>query len=163
VQTNQPNQPNQIIEIASAAHPLFGKSLDAFAKFFSEDEYLLPTHDLKANLESFLSSSGTLIAVMISQEEVIGFVTVTIMPMIEWGVIAEIGDLWVAMPHRSQGNASRLVQFAEVWIAARGCRSLYVTLTKSGLADNGLDRFYAGLGFEDIGRVSMYKTMPSSS
>ncbi len=157
------SQPITITQVASIAHPLFQKALDGLAQFFAEDEYVLATHDLRANVGTFLGSAGAMLAVMTYKDEVIGFVTVTIMPMIEWGVIAEIGDLWVAKPYRSQGNASQLVRFAENWIASKGCRSLYVTLTKSGLVDNGLDRFYARLGFADLGRISMYKSLPASS
>ena len=70
---------------------------------------------------------------------------------IEFGWQAEIGDLYVAPSVRGQGLATRLVEECIAWARGKGARSVAVTVTPHG-ADQGLDRFYRALDFQDDGR-----------
>lgn len=44
-----------------------------------------------------------------------------------WGDCCELQQLWVAVEHRGQGVASRLLQDFEARARTRGCRSFYLT------------------------------------
>jgi ribosomal protein S18 acetylase RimI-like enzyme len=89
---------------------------------------------------------------------VIGVVTVTTMLYVEWGRLAEIGDLYVDPAHRGRGFARHLVNAAVEWSQQRGCSSVYVTVTPEGEARHRLSRFYQALDFEQTGRTTMMLT-----
>jgi len=74
---------------------------------------------------------------------------------VEWGRVAEIGDLYVEPAHRGRGWARCLVGAAIDWSRRRGCGSLYVTVTPEGEARHRLSQFYKGLDFEPTGRTTM--------
>lgn len=84
--------------------------------------------------------------------EMIGVVTVTTMLYVEWGRMAEIGDLYVLPSHRGRGVARALVEAAEAWGRAVGCSAIEVVITAEGETSHRLSDFYAALGYGDTGR-----------
>ncbi|HZD77389.1 MAG TPA: GNAT family N-acetyltransferase [Acidobacteriaceae bacterium] len=83
----------------------------------------------------------------------VGIVTVTTMLYVEWGRMAEIGDLYVLPEHRDHGIARALVEAAVTWSRGQGCSAVEVVMTPAGEASHGLSRFYKTLGFAETGRT----------
>jgi GNAT superfamily N-acetyltransferase len=60
---------------------------------------------------------------------------------------AEIGGLVVGESHRGQGVGQLLMQQAEEWARARGCRAVYL---RTNVIRTDAHRFYERLGYTRI-------------
>jgi GNAT superfamily N-acetyltransferase len=78
-------------------------------------------------------------------EEVIGWVHVSVNPLVESDLRAEINGLVVAEGQRSVGAGRLLLEEAERWARDRGCRS--VSLRSNVIRDRA-HRFYERNGYE---------------
>lgn len=89
----------------------------------------------------------------IAEDVPLGIVTVSTSRDIEFGRLAEIGDLYVLPDVRNRGIANRLIQAAMSWCRKTGCSAALVTVTPEGDRLHGLRRFYEGLGFKSSDRM----------
>lgn len=131
-------------------------AVDLLARFFREEGFSTPRDRIAQHLREMLADDSCWAAVALEHgRQPIGIVTVTTMRYVEWGRLAEIGDLYVVPYHRGRGVARRLVHAGVEWSRLRGCSGVYVTVTPEGEARRGLSRFYARLHFEPTGRTTM--------
>lgn len=142
-------------QIVNVSEPIREAAIDLLARFFREEGFSTPRHRIGQNLEQMLVDDSCWTAVALDRARPIGILTVTTMLYVEWGRLAEIGDLYVVSEHRGQGLARRLVNAAVEWSRERGCNGVYVTVTSAGEARHQLSKFYAGLNFEPTGRTTM--------
>jgi len=143
------------MQIASVSGRHHEGAVDLLARFFAEEGFATPRHRIAQNLQQMLADASCWTAVALDHEQPIGIVSVTTMLYVEWGRVAEIGDLYVEPAHRGRGWARCLVGAAIDWSRRRGCGSLYVTVTPEGEARHRLSQFYKGLDFEPTGRTTM--------
>jgi GNAT superfamily N-acetyltransferase len=143
------------MQIASVADPYHEGTVDLLTRFFAEEGFATPRHRIAQNLQQMLGDESCWTAVALDHEQAIGVVSVTTMLYVEWGRVAEIGDLYVEPGHRGRGWARRLVGAAIDWSRRRGCSGVYVTVTPEGEARHRLSEFYKGLDFKPTGRTTM--------
>ncbi len=133
-------------EVPAACHLL--------SRFFVEEGFAGDATSIVRNLEALLSDPNHWAALAIDDDgQAVGVVTVTTMIYVEWGRLAEIGDLYVRPDVRGNGIALALVEAAVAWSRQHGCSAISVVMTPEGEAAHGLSRFYQKLGFEPSGRT----------
>ena len=125
---------------------------DLAERFFREEGFDLPPDGLAGRVADYVALDSNAIFLARRGDRLIGFATVATGFGLEYGLAAELEDLYVVPDHRRQGVARRLVGQATAWAANRGCSAVLVTVTPEGEAAHGLIGFYAGLGFRDRGR-----------
>ncbi len=123
------------------------------ARFFAEEGFATPPAQIARNLGAMLNDPMCWSALAILAGKPVGIVTVTTIRYVEWGLLGEIGDLYVLPERRRAGVASALVAAAMGWCCDRGCAAVSVTITPQGEAQHGLSRFYEHFGFRSGGRT----------
>lgn len=141
--------------IAKVSNSTREAAIDLLARFFCEEGFSTPRHRIAQNLEQMLVDEGCWAAMALNGGRPIGILTVTTMLYVEWGRLAEIGDLYVIPEHRGRGFAGRLVNAAVEWSGEKGCNGVYVTVTPEGEARHRLSQFYEGLDFRPTGRTTL--------
>ena len=141
--------------IASAADPVRDAAVDLLARFFQEEGFSTPRRRIGENLDRMLADDTCWVATAVADDRPVGVVTVTTMLYVEWGRLAEIGDLYVLREYRGRGLARGLVAAAAGWSRERGCPNAFVTITPDGEARHQLSRFYQRLDFRSDGRTTM--------
>jgi aminoglycoside 6'-N-acetyltransferase I len=130
-------------------------AVDLLTRFFREEGFSTPRHLIVQNVEQMIADEACWIAVAVVLGQLSGVITVTTMRYVEWGRLAEIGDLYIVPAHRGRGLARKLVAAAIDWSRQRGCTGIYVTVTPEGEARHRLSRFYERLDFKRTGRTTM--------
>jgi GNAT superfamily N-acetyltransferase len=125
------------------------------ARFFVEEGFSTPFPRIAANLDDMLADDTCWTAIAVHSGEPVGVVSVTTMRYVEWGRLAEIGDLYVLPDHRGSGVGRLLVTSALDWCRGRGCSGTYVTVTPDGEARHGVLGFYRRLDFQPTGRTTL--------
>jgi GNAT superfamily N-acetyltransferase len=146
---------SQVIEITSVTDRHYRAALDLLVRFFAEEGFATSRQRIAQNLENMLADRGCWAAVLVKHEQPVGVVTVSTMLYVEWGRLAEIGDLYIAPAQRGRGLARQLVGAAIDWSRRRGCSGVFVTLTSEGEARHRLSDFYKRLAFAPTGRATM--------
>jgi GNAT superfamily N-acetyltransferase len=146
---------SRVMQIASVSDRHREDAVDLLSRFFGEEGFSTPRHRIAQNLHQMLADDNCWTAVALDHEQPIGIVAVTTMLYVEWGRVAEIGDLYVVPSHRGRGWARRLVRAAIDWSRQRGCSGVYVTVTPEGEARHRLSYFYTRLDFRPTGRTTM--------
>ena len=135
-------------EDAAALEPMF-------RAFFAEDRIPI-SPDLTANLLAMLTDDRARIWVLEVDGAPRGLASAALTRGVEFGLSAEIEDLYVAPAHRGQGHARTLIETAKAWCAAEGAREIGLVIAPEAEAEQGLSRFYGKLGFIDSGRRVFY-------
>lgn len=131
-----------------------GRLAPLYADFFAEDGIPLPP-DLAANLAAMIADPRAAVWCLDAPEDAappIGFASATLSRGAEFGLSAEIEDLYVVPAHRGHGHARALFETALDWCRALGAAEIAVVVTDIAEADQGLAAFYARFGFRDAGR-----------
>lgn len=136
-------------EDAPALEPLF-------RAFFAEDRIPV-SPDLAANLKAMLADDRAQIWVLEIGGEACGLASAALTRGVEFGLSAEIEDLYVAPAHRGGGHARALIETAIAWCEAQGAREIGLVIAPEAEAEQGLSRFYARFGFADSGRRVFYR------
>ena len=147
-----------VVQVEGREHPYRAAAIELLAGFFGEEGFATPPARLVANLDRMLADDTCWVA---DGNHSVGVITVTTMLYVEWGRLAEIGDLYVIPGHRGRGLARRLIAAAVDWAGRRGCSGTYATLTPDGEARHQLSRFYAKLDFRPTGRTTMMRVTQS--
>jgi len=147
-----------VVQVEGREHPYRAAAIELLARFFGEEGFATPPARLVANLDRMLADDTCWVA---DGNHSVGVITVTTMLYVEWGRLAEIGDLYVIPGHRGRGLARRLIAAAVDWAGRRGCSGTYATLTPDGEARHQLSRFYAKLDFRPTGRTTMMRVTQS--
>jgi GNAT superfamily N-acetyltransferase len=153
-------RPADIIELAPSSTGYHSAAVDLLTRFFHEEGFSTPPRRIAENLQRMLADPSCWVALAAADAQPVGVVTVTTMLYVEWGRLAEIGDLYVVPGHRRQGLARRLVAAAIGWSKQRGCSGIYVTVTPAGEARHQLSGFYRRLAFEATARTTLSMTLP---
>ncbi len=137
--------------------PLAADAPDAAAelltRFFAEEGFPTPPAQIARNIAAMLADPMCWSALATVDGTAAGVVTVTTMRYVEWGLLGEIGDLYVLPERRGMGIASALVAAGMKWCRGRGCAAVSVVITTQGQERHDLARFYARLGFRGSGRI----------
>ena len=141
----------RVVPLDASLSPL---AVQLLHRFFAEEGFSADGDGIAANLDALRRDPHHWAALALDAcAQPIGIVTVTTMLYVEWGRLAEIGDLYVLPTHRRLGAARAMVAAARRWCRSIGCSAISVTVTPDGQAAHGLSRFYAALGFVATGRT----------
>lgn len=121
--------------------------------FFAEEGFATAPVQIARNLATMLADPMCWSALAIADGKAVGVVTVTTMRYVEWGLLGEIGDLYVLPERRRAGIASALIEAAIGWCRARGCSVVSVVVAPQGEERHHFARFYARFGFQNTGRT----------
>jgi len=120
--------------------------------FYAEDGFTTGEHALRGNLVVLLASPTARVAVLESDDRLLGFAATTTGFGLEDGPIAELADLFVVPAARRRGLAGRLIEDSAVWARERGCRRLELVVAPNGRDVGHLFDYYLARGFADDGR-----------
>jgi GNAT superfamily N-acetyltransferase len=88
---------------------------------------------------------GVVLVAEASQGEVIGWLQLSVTPLLEVPLRAEVNGLVVAEGQRSAGAGAKLLQAAERWARGKGCKSMSV---RSNVIRDRAHAFYLRNGYE---------------
>jgi GNAT superfamily N-acetyltransferase len=88
---------------------------------------------------------GSVLIAETSERRVIGWVHVSVTPLLEVSLRAEVNGLIVAEGQRSSGAGAKLLQAAEQWAKSKGCDSMSV---RSNVIRDRAHAFYLRNGYE---------------
>jgi GNAT superfamily N-acetyltransferase len=134
-------------------------AVELLARFFAEEGFGTPPAGIARNLRDMLADESCWSALAVEAAAAVGVVTVTTMRYVEWGLLGEIGDIYVLPAWRRRGTAARMTGAALDWCCGKGCSAVSVTITPEGERRHTLSQFYARLGFESAGRTIMTKPL----
>jgi GNAT superfamily N-acetyltransferase len=80
-----------------------------------------------------------------SEQQITGWLHVSVTPLLEVPLRAEVNGLVVDEKRRSAGTGAKLLQVAERWAAERGCRSVSV---RSNVIRERAHEFYLRNGYQ---------------
>lgn len=134
-------------------------AIELLVRFFREEGFATPPSRIEENLKRMLSDPSCWCALAVEHSVARAVITVSTVLSVESGRLGEIGDLYVLPEYRRSGLARCLIERAQDWCRAQGCTAISVTITPVGEQRHRLGRFYAGLGFEQTGRMSASITL----
>jgi len=135
-------------------------AVELLAQFFREEGFGTPRPDIERNLSRMLADASCWAALASGPEGAAGVITVTTMLCVEWGRLAEIGDLYVVPDQRRRGVARRMVDAAIAWCRRERCSGIIVTITPDGENRHRLSRFYSRMGLATTGRIIWSMPLP---
>lgn len=101
--------------------------------------------DIAHRMKGMRPAGQHAILVAESDADVIGWLHVSLTPLLEVPLRAEVNGLVVDENHRSLGAGARLLLTAERWAAAKGCKSMSV---RSNVLRERAHEFYLSNGYE---------------
>lgn len=102
--------------------------------------------EMKKRLKSIKPASQNAVFVAdLPGTGVIGWTHVSVEPLLEMGIRAEVNGLVVADGHRSAGAGWQLLEAAERWAKRQGCKSMSV---RSNVIRERAHQFYERHGYE---------------
>ena len=126
----------------------FAKSSDAaqLAKLAGELGYPTTTVQMKRRLRQIKPASqhGIFVAAL-PEGEVVGWLHLSVEPLLEVDMRGEVNGLVVADGHRSLGAGAVLLTAAEKWARKQGCKSISV---RSNVIRDRAHKFYERNGYE---------------
>ena len=129
--------------------------------FYAEGGFSTPIWMLRKNLSVLLYSDDARIAIASARGDIVGFAITTLGFGLEYGLLAEIEDLYVRPTHRRTGTATALVEDSAEWARSRGCSALEVVVAPNGNDVAHLFDFYARRGFTDGSRKLLKRDLRS--
>ena len=126
---------------------------DLATAFYIEDGFTTPASQLRENLVVLLDSDSARVAVACGDDdEIVGFAITTLSFGLEYGLLAELEDLFVVAACRRSGIGSALIDDSADWARSRGCRVLELVVAPNGANVDHLFNYYAHQGFTSEGR-----------
>lgn len=126
---------------------------DLATAFYTEDGFTTPASQLRENLVVLLDSDSARVAVACGDDdEIVGFAITTLSFGLEYGLSAELEDLFVDPAHRRSGIGSALIDDSADWARSRGSRVLELVVAPNGANVDHLFNYYAHQGFTSEGR-----------
>ena len=151
------------IEIAAARPDDAGPLLPLIAAFFREEGIETPPDAQRRNLLAMMAAPDSRILLAKAGDRPVAFATATLTRGIEFGLAAEIEDLYVVPDARGKGLAGRLMQVLIAWCESNGAQEIIVVITPEGMEAIDLPAFYRRFGFHDSGRKLLYRSGGNSN
>jgi aminoglycoside 6'-N-acetyltransferase I len=137
-------------------------ALPLLERFFREEGFRTPLNQIRVQLAEMLSNPDSVVFLAWLNSTAIGVATVTLSQGIEFGISAELEDLYVLPDARGTGVASALIHAVEEWCRARACTVIAVVVTPEGEAGHNLINYYRARGFQESGRTILYNYLDSA-
>ena len=145
-----------VVEVTGYRPELRRDALRLLSAFFGEEGLEVPAPLLVARFDRFAADDRNAVLLALAGEEVLGIVTLTTSFGLEFGLSAELEDLYVLPEARGQGVAGRLLDAALAWCRAQGVRAAYLVVLPEDAAAGRLIPFYEARGFVDEGRRLLF-------
>jgi GNAT superfamily N-acetyltransferase len=136
-----------------------GPAILLLERFFHEEGFVTADEVIAENARAMVQIESCAILVAEVGDITAGVATLSMEFGIEFGWSAEMGDLYVVPDWRGKGIARALLLAGEQILKERGAKGYQVTVTTIADEHHDLKRFYAALGFEDEGRVILWKQL----
>lgn len=151
------------MDISPSIEKIGSESLDValhlLQRFFGEEGFDTPVEKMRSSLATMLASANSAVFLAWCGGEAQGIATVTASVGVEYGLAAEMGDLYVLPQTRGKGIASALIEAVCNWCQEQGCTTVLVTVTPEGEAVHGLIDFYRRRSFANTGRVILERNL----
>jgi aminoglycoside 6'-N-acetyltransferase I len=128
-------------------------AVDLLLQFFVEGGFTGTRGQIAGNLNAMLAEDDCWAALAVVDGVPAGIVTVSTTRDIEYGRIAEFGDLYIRPDYRGRGLAQQLMEAGQAWCKSIGCNAVLLTIARADNEQEGLVRFYRKLGFELTDRM----------
>jgi aminoglycoside 6'-N-acetyltransferase I len=138
--------------VRQARQPELPTVLDLATAFYAEDGFSTPLERLRENLLVLLDSDNARVAVACDGDEIVGVAITTLSFGLEYGLSAELEDLFVVPTRRRAGIGGALINDSGRWARSRGCRVLELVVAPNGANVDHLFNYYAHQGFTNEGR-----------
>lgn len=124
-------------------------------RFLTEEGFNVAESRVRTALDLLWRDRFHHAAVAVEHERAVAVATVSTQISVEFGRIAELGDLYVLPEHRDNGVANALIEHAKRWATDVGCAEMQLTLAAPPVVRERLRGYYLRRGFRDTGRESM--------
>ncbi len=143
----------EIVEYRSAFREPALHLLDAF---FRMEGFAVPAPLLAERFDRFTADDRNAVFLAHAGEDVLGVITLTTTFGLEFGLSAELEDLYVAPEARGRDVASHLLDRALVWCREQGVREAYLVVLPEDVAAGRMIPFYEARGFVEKGRRLLF-------
>jgi aminoglycoside 6'-N-acetyltransferase I len=147
------------IDIQKAGVDSFDAAFRLLERFFREEGFDTPTEEMRVSLRTMLAAPNSAVFLASRGREAVGVATVTTCAGIEYGLSAELDDLYVLPQARGSGVASALIEAVCNWCSEEGATVVLVTVTPEGEANHKLLDYYQRRGFAHTGRVILERAL----
>lgn len=154
------SSPLRIEEVGSES---LDAALHLLQWFFSEEGFHTSAGEMRSSLQTMIVSPDNAVFLARRGTQALGVATVTISVGVEYGLSAELDDLYVLPEVRGSGVAGALIEEVCSWCQQRGCTTVLVTVTPEGEATHNLIDFYGRRGFANTGRVILERALRSGA
>ena len=119
----------------------------AIAELSGQLGYPATVADIQQRLNSLLHRPGfsVIFVAELAPDKVIGWLHVSVTPLLEVPLRAEVNGLVIAEGQRSAGAGAKLLQAAERWAKGKACKSMSV---RSNIIRDRAHAFYLRNGYE---------------
>jgi aminoglycoside 6'-N-acetyltransferase I len=124
--------------------------------FFAEEGFQIPLAQMRTRLGNMLKDDGSAVFLVWLGDEAVGVATVTTSSGIEFGLSAELEDLYVLPEARGSGVGGALIAAVKDWCRARGCTLVSVVVAPEGQVARNLIEYYDRRGFKETARTLMF-------
>ena len=131
-------------------------ALSLLRGFFRDEGLEVPAPLLEARFDRFAADDRNAVLLALAGGEVLGIITLTTSFGLEFGLSAELEDLYVVPEARGRGVASRLIDAAFKLCRARGVQAVYLVVLPEDAAAGQLIPFYEARSFVDEGRRLLF-------
>jgi aminoglycoside 6'-N-acetyltransferase I len=131
-------------------------ALPLLERFFVEEGFETPSAQIRAGLVGLLSGEESAAFVAWLDAEAVGVATVTTSSGIEFGLSAELEDLYVVPEVRGRGVGGKLIEAVMNWCRSKRCTLVAAMVTPEGRDAHDLVGYYATHGFRETGRTLLY-------
>jgi aminoglycoside 6'-N-acetyltransferase I len=147
------------IHIERIGIELLDSALYLLRRFFDEEGFDAPDEEMSSALATLLTSESSAVFLASRDRQAKGIATVTTSVGIEYGLSAEMEDLYVLPQARGMGIASALIDAVCSWCRGQSCTTVLVTVTPEGERSRGLVDYYRQRGFVNTERVILARNL----
>lgn len=134
-----------------------------YSAFFREDGIATVFKAIEENLAHMIDDPRAAIFLADQDGGIEGFSAGTLTFGVEFGWAVELEDLFVSPACRGRGLARKLAAAVVEWAEMQGAGETFLVITPQAQEDQNLTSFYERLGFQDSGRITMFKTNTENS
>lgn len=147
------------ITIREASLDDLERLLPLVEEFYAGPEYATPQSALRGHLERVLKDERSAVFIAEDGESAIGFVAAILSIGLEFGVMADVEDLFVLPGQRGKRVGSRLMVEVMEWCKGQGADEVFLVIAQQGEPARQLERLHLRLGFEPSRRRLMYRPL----